>query len=283
MKRSTVYLIIIILILGITTIIYLQKSVTNTSKNQYSTKQEQPDNVKAPVIDNWKKYSIERIGLSFSAPSDMTVDEDQSDNNILTFSVQRGVYPNPNYYQLYASLQPTGNMDSDAEGLKSQLLDGSKDTIIGGFQAIQGQYKGERNRYVTFIFTDKGILTLATSQPTPENESITNSILDTFSFTRNGDKSFTSPTTEKAIQAVLAKKYNKQLNEVDVKVTKEVPGFAAGSVLFGQGGVGEGGMWIAVLGNDWEVVWDGNGNVDCDELRQKYGVPDSILKPAFCD
>ena len=33
------------------------------------------------------------------------------------------------------------------------------------------------------------------------------------------------------IQAVLAKKYNKQLNEVDVKVTKEVPGFAAGSVL----------------------------------------------------
>lgn len=89
--------------------------------------------------------------------------------------------------------------------------------------------------------------------------------------------------TQHAIQTILATKYNRPISEVDVTVTKEVRGFASGSVLFGQGGPGEGGMWLAVLGNGWNVVFDGNGNVDCNKMRQKYGFPDSILKPNFCD
>lgn len=91
------------------------------------------------------------------------------------------------------------------------------------------------------------------------------------------------PDTQSAIAAFLAKKYNKPLSEVKVTVTKEVPGFAAGSVLFGEGGPGEGGMWLAVLGNGWKVVWDGNGSVDCDKMRQEFGFPDTILKPNFCN
>lgn len=96
-----------------------------------------------------------------------------------------------------------------------------------------------------------------------------------------------SPTpysdTEHAIQAFLANKYKKPLSEVKVTITKEVQGFASGSVLFGQGGPGEGGMWLAVLGNGWDVVWDGNGNVDCIKMRQEYDFPDTILKPNFCN
>lgn len=91
------------------------------------------------------------------------------------------------------------------------------------------------------------------------------------------------PDTQTTIQALLAKKYNKPLSEVKVTVDKEIPGFASGSVLFGQGGPGEGGMWLAVLGNGWEVVWDGNGNVDCAKMRQNFGFPDTILQPNFCD
>lgn len=91
------------------------------------------------------------------------------------------------------------------------------------------------------------------------------------------------PDTKSAIAAFLANKYQKPISEVKVTVDKEVPGFAAGSVLFGQGGPGEGGMWLAVLGNGWDVVWDGNGNVDCDKMRQEYGFPDTILKPNFCN
>lgn len=276
MKKIIIFLILFLVVLLSVVYIYLQKPAKTKSTEENKDRQTEDR-------EGWKKYSFEKIGLSFSAPADMTVSEDQAGQDSFIFTIQRSSYPNPDYYQLYAFLQPTANMGNDAEGLKNQLQEGSKDLIVGGFQAIQGQYKGERARYVTFIFTDKGILNLATSQPTLENERITNSILDTFSFKRDSENSFTSPTTDKAIQTILAQKYNKQLDEVAVTVSKEVPGFAAGSVLFGRGGPGEGGMWLAVLGNGWEVVWDGNGNVDCSKMRQVYGFPDEILKPNFCD
>ncbi len=90
------------------------------------------------------------------------------------------------------------------------------------------------------------------------------------------------PNTQRAIQNILAKKYDRPLSEVKVIVDKEVQGFARGSVLFGQGGPGEGGIWLAVLGNGWSVVWDGNGNVDCNKMRQEYYLPDAILVPNLC-
>ena len=91
------------------------------------------------------------------------------------------------------------------------------------------------------------------------------------------------PGTEKAVQSFLANKYKRPIAEVKITIQKEAPGFAAGSVLFGQDGQGEGGMWLAVAGNQWDVVWDGNGSIDCNKMRQQYGFPDSILKPNFCD
>lgn len=94
--------------------------------------------------------------------------------------------------------------------------------------------------------------------------------------------STTYADTQQAIQALLAKKYNRRPSTVHVTVEKEVQGFAAGSVLFGDGGPGEGGLWLAVLDNGWSVVWDGNGNVDCNKMRQEYGFPDTILVPNFC-
>lgn len=248
------------------------------------TNQIQPQPVKETEKPTWKSYTFEKIGLTFSAPSDMTVDSEQSDESIFTFTVQRGAYPDQDYYQLYASLQITENPENDVESVKGDLVDGSKNTTIGGFKAVQGQYKGERNRFVTFIFTDRGILTSATSQPTPENEKITDSILKTFTFEKLAEKPTPKVDTVKSVQESLSKKYNKPAGEVNITVNKEVNGFASGSVLFGQGGVGEGGMWLAVLtDNKWEVVWDGNGSVDCSKMRGQYKFPDSILKPNFCD
>lgn len=91
------------------------------------------------------------------------------------------------------------------------------------------------------------------------------------------------PDTKSAITDFLSKKYNKPISQVKVTVGKEVPGFASGTVSFAQGGPGEVGAWLAVLGNGWQVVWDGNGNVDCNKMRQDYGFPDTILKPNFCN
>lgn len=90
--------------------------------------------------------------------------------------------------------------------------------------------------------------------------------------------------TRHAIQRILAEKYNKPLSEVNVTVKKEAPGFASGSVLFGQGGLGESGVWLAVKkGEAWQLAFDGNGSVDCNKMRQEYSFPDIILKPDFCD
>lgn len=93
-----------------------------------------------------------------------------------------------------------------------------------------------------------------------------------------------SESIDKEIQSVLAKKYNKSIDEVKITIGKQVGNFASGSVMFGEGGIGEGGIFLATkIGNEWSVVFDGNGNVDCTKMRQEYDFPDEILKPNFCD
>ena len=82
----------------------------------------------------------------------------------------------------------------------------------------------------------------------------------------------------------LAEKYNKPIGEVNVTVIKSDATHAAGSVLFGQGGPGEGGLFLAVkIGNDWQLAYDGNGSIDCKKMREQYKFSDAILKPNFCE
>ena len=89
---------------------------------------------------------------------------------------------------------------------------------------------------------------------------------------------------DKEIQSLLAKKYNKSLTEVKITISKQDGNYVSGSVLFGTGGPGEGGVFLARnVGTTWEVVFDGNGSIDCNKMRQEYGFPDTILKPNFCD
>lgn len=89
---------------------------------------------------------------------------------------------------------------------------------------------------------------------------------------------------EQEVQYILAKKYSQPVEEVKVTISKQTGDFASGSVLFGQGGPGEGGMFLAVkIDNIWQVVFDGNGSVDCEKMRQEYKFPDEILIPNFCD
>lgn len=89
---------------------------------------------------------------------------------------------------------------------------------------------------------------------------------------------------EQIIQGLLAKKYNKAVDQVKVTTTKESGAFWSGSVLFGKGGSGESGIVLATKVNGvWEIVFDGNGSIDCAKMRQQFGFPDEILKPNYCD
>ncbi len=86
------------------------------------------------------------------------------------------------------------------------------------------------------------------------------------------------------IQYLLAEKYEKPTSEVQVTITKETDEHAAGSVKFGEGRIGEGGVFLAIkIDNIWQLVFDGNGSIDCTKMREEYNFPDEILKPNFCD
>lgn len=173
-------------------------AVFSTRQHEAKIEQSLPEATNVPVVPDTSpssyeqagtrdEYSFAEIGLNFSTPSEMEVTGELIDTNTFNLTVQRGQYPAEEYYQLYGifRLEDT-NFDPssiDTQNLKEQLAPESiKERVVGGFPAIQGQYKGERNRLVTFVITDRGLFTLATAQPTPQNGELTDDILDTFTF-----------------------------------------------------------------------------------------------------
>ncbi len=95
---------------------------------------------------------------------------------------------------------------------------------------------------------------------------------------------YTSSTQE--VQYILAEKYDKSVADVVIRVTKQSGNFIAGSVSFAAPGLptpGEGGAFLAVKeGNAWQVVYDGNGSVDCNAMKNTYHFPADVLV-GFCD
>ncbi len=93
------------------------------------------------------------------------------------------------------------------------------------------------------------------------------------------------PSVEEEIEHILADKYGKDVSEVSVGTMRKSGDYVTASVFFGRdGGQGEGGLVLAFRDESgWQVVFDGNGSVDCDKMRQAYGFPDEILRPNFCD
>lgn len=98
-------------------------------------------------------------------------------------------------------------------------------------------------------------------------------------FNRNNEEEI---LTSQRIKEILAEKYNKQISGVTIGINKYNENYASGSVLFGEGGPGEGGMFLATnVNGDWEVVFDGNGMPDCDSLTSEYNFPEDMLE-RFC-
>lgn len=89
---------------------------------------------------------------------------------------------------------------------------------------------------------------------------------------------------EQSIREQLATKYQKNLDEINIKINKKEENQVAGSVTFSEEGIASGGLFLAINKNDvWQVVYDGNGSIDCNKMRQEYGFSDYILSPNFCD
>lgn len=145
---------------------------------------------KANTNTDWKTHVIDDANLTFLAPPEMKVSSEThkySETGVtysLTMYVEKDL-GRPNYYQLYGIYQWGNNYSQDSlNGYKEELQPESiKDVIISGFPAVEGQIKGQRNRFVTHILTNKGIFSLFTAEPTQENKEITDKILASFKFT----------------------------------------------------------------------------------------------------
>lgn len=84
------------------------------------------------------------------------------------------------------------------------------------------------------------------------------------------------------IKTALVKKHGWNSDDIIVTVSENNGSYARGGVKEKSSEVG-GGMFLAMkkLGV-WEIIFDGNGGVDCNELKSIYQFPQSMLK-GVCD
>ena len=88
--------------------------------------------------------------------------------------------------------------------------------------------------------------------------------------------------SQENIRSILASKYNKSTSDIFINITKETAQYAAGSISFTPVR-GEGGVFLAAKINDkWQIVYSGNGSIDCVMIKQKYNFPVDMLH-GFCD
>lgn len=86
---------------------------------------------------------------------------------------------------------------------------------------------------------------------------------------------------EKLIRNALAKKYSKKVSEVDIKISKEADSHVRGAVTFAPGDTENSGMFLAVKqGEDWKIVFDGNGSYACEDIEQ-YSFPEEMVEDCF--
>lgn len=139
--------------------------------------------------NNWKSYTFEPLTLSLMVPLELIVHtEEPNPGNDFTAYIQNYAFnapvPEENAYQLYITWQNTPTITPEEFQLLKDDLDAStvEDVTIGGYQAIKGQVKGVRNRFVTYILKENTKISLFTSEPTQANKELTDKILSTFSF-----------------------------------------------------------------------------------------------------
>lgn len=83
-------------------------------------------------------------------------------------------------------------------------------------------------------------------------------------------------TVEDNLSKLFAEKYNKDASDVYLTIVKQTDTHILGGVKFGSE-AGEGGMFLAVKdGEQWKIVFDGNGSISCASI-DPYNFPVDML------
>lgn len=84
----------------------------------------------------------------------------------------------------------------------------------------------------------------------------------------------------KAIAKDFSKKYNKPLDAFVITIDIDAGNYAKGAVSF-KGEMG-GGLWFAAKRNgEWQLVFDGNGIIDCNNLKNYPDFPNTLIPQCF--
>ncbi len=87
---------------------------------------------------------------------------------------------------------------------------------------------------------------------------------------------------EEGVKKALSLKYKKAVTEILIEIKKQSAHFAEGRVWLGDK-AGEGYRWLAAKPQEtWEIVYDGQGKIDCPKITKQYVLPASVLQ-GFCD
>lgn len=92
--------------------------------------------------------------------------------------------------------------------------------------------------------------------------------------------SVSEKTIEEAIALALSEKNNWDKSQVEVHVAEVEGEYARGDVKF----VDEmgGGLWFAMnVGGTWQIVYDGNGVITCDQLTKYESFPTTFIPQCY--
>ena len=93
---------------------------------------------------------------------------------------------------------------------------------------------------------------------------------------QGGSQVIPTITKEEEVKKLFADKYGKKMSEININISQETKNHLRGSVVFGSGGPGEGGIFLAAkVNNQWQLVFDGNGAISCEQLS-RYDFPEEM-------
>jgi len=83
------------------------------------------------------------------------------------------------------------------------------------------------------------------------------------------------------IKQILTDKYPAYAETLQINVRQETNEYAVGAISFEEGAAG--GQYLAVKQNgNWQLIYEGNGSLDCSAIRRDYNFPEEMLE-GFCD
>ncbi len=148
------------------------------------------------------------------------------------------------------------------------------DGVRGGLRGFYDGYKA-----CVFLFNHNKLEETKEGLMAPVGDSLTVKFECGF-FNQN---SMPQIMAKNAVERLLATKYKRDLVDVHVTVNKFDESHLVGSVKFGSDMTVAGGIVMAYKNNgNWELIFDGNGAVDCDKIKTEYMFPaDSLV--GICD